>query len=221
MTSTMVNKKEELSQILESSVNTYKVLFFLFSEPLNEELYDQVKNSGMMIGLSEVFEEGQILEDYFETLEVANFDELAEEYRRLFIGPNMINAPLWESFYTDEKNLLFSKSTFQIRDLLLKSGREYILKNNEPEDHLLVELEFAIYLINENLRTYEETGEFNKTLLEDHLNLLTNHLCVWVPQLGERIRKHSTTPLYVGSSYFLESFLKFDEETVRELLELL
>lgn len=214
-------KKEEFRQILESSVNTYKILFFLFSEPLNEELYDQVKNSGMMNGLSEVFEEGQLLEDFFETVEKVNFEELAEEYRRLFIGPNMIKAPLWESFYTDEKNLLFSKSTFQIRELLLKTGREYILKNNEPEDHLLVELEFAIYLINENLRTYEETGGFNKTFLEDHLNLLTNHLCVWVPQLRERIRKHSTTPLYIGASYFLESFIKFDEETVRECLELL
>ena len=165
-----------------------------------------------MNGLEELFEGGKVLEDFFEHLDTVDFDLLSDEYKYLFVGPGVIRAPMWSSFYTDEKSLLFGDTTFEARKIYARAGKEYVNKNKEPEDHLLIELEFVRYLLQSQLQALQEEKKINAALHEVYIDMVTKHMLEWIPQFVQRIEKHGTNPLYIGAAKLLQTFLDIEVE---------
>lgn len=99
-------------------------------------------------------------------------DELAKEYRRLFVGPNALQAPPYGSVYTDPDQVLFGASTLALRGWLDQVGIG--VKNDEvaPEDHIGTMLSLAAWIM-----------RVKPAVLEEYL---AKHLMTWVPHyLGE------------------------------------
>ena len=99
-------------------------------------------------------------------------DELAKEYRRLFVGPNALQAPPYGSVYTDPDQVLFGASTLAFRGWLDEVGIGVDNDEVAPEDHIATMLSLAAWIM-----------RVKPAVLEEYL---TKHLLTWAPHyLGE------------------------------------
>lgn len=97
---------------------------------------------------------------------------LAKEYRRLFVGPNALQAPPYGSVYTDPDQVLFGASTIAFRGWLDEVGIGVDNDEVAPEDHIATMLSLTAWIM-----------RVKPAVLEDYL---TKHLLTWAPHyLGE------------------------------------
>ncbi|MDP4083607.1 MAG: molecular chaperone TorD family protein [Bacillota bacterium] len=217
MDSVPFKQQNELIPILIARKNFYQFLIFLFSEPKNNEYFIEIRDNGKMNELEEMGKGGQLLHHFFLSLTDEKIKAEKEEYSRLFLGPGPIRAPLWASFYLSKDHLLFDESTYQVRKFYHQYGLQYIKENNEPDDHLLLEIEFMVSLIDS---CSEETDRFQiNRLLADQIYFLTTHLLPWIPAFMKTVIKNTESQLYKGAVLLLHDFLTFDLEVLCEIKE--
>ena len=145
-------------------------------------------------------------------------EEVRAEYMRLFVGPDKLVAPPWESVYRGEDAMLFQEVTLEVREIyrgygLLPEGYPHV-----ADDSLALELAFMEKLAGravEDLHGGDEEGL--DRLLEGCGDFLEKHLLRWVPKFLERMQKASTQYLYPQLCVVLDAFLKRDRETISEL----
>lgn len=142
-----------------------------------------------------------------------------EEYNRLFVGPNVLPAPLWESVYLGKEHILFEEQTLQVRECYRKHGLSYIREKNEPDDHIVSELEFLSYLIQKTL----ETNKLEKAryLLNEQISFLDDHLLKWCPQFCAMLSDSSKIALYKGAAQLLDEHITLERELALYLKEAL
>lgn len=220
MTSTKESIPIQLEPFLLSRKNFYQFLHTLFLEPNNEEILFELSQVGDFEELKECHEGGRILAAFFEQMKMKkNICSEREEYRRLFIGPGTLIAPPWESYYRSKEHLIFDSWTLQVRGIYHQFGQQNIHENNEPDDSLLLELEFMVFLINLNMQAVE-----NKQIKEFvlyQISFLKEHLTIWIPAFCKRVIDHTNSRLYLGAAMLLEDFLNFDLITLLEVREAL
>ncbi len=219
MIKTNESKHIQLLPFLLSRKNFYQFLYCLFMEPINEEILLTLASSGNFSELKEFHEGGRILTPYFEQLTEAQISLERDEYHRLFIGPGSLAAPPWESYYRSNENLLFEKWTLEIRNQYHQFGLKFIKENNEPDDHLLLELEFMIFLVDLNLKS--TSPERIEELISSQIHFLKEHLTVWIPAFCKRIIACTNSQLFLGAAMLLEDFLNFDLTSLLEVKEAL
>ena len=61
-------------------------------------------------------------------------------------------APLWESVYLGKEHLLFEEVTLAVRECYHHYGLSFIREGNEPDDHIVIELEFLTLPYQKNTR---------------------------------------------------------------------
>ncbi|WP_251553760.1 TorD/DmsD family molecular chaperone [Neobacillus muris] len=210
----------DLMPFLQSRRNVYQLIYLLFMEPKADQfLYDLGK--GINFKELEEFQKeiGKTLEQFFNQISDEQILKQKEEFHRLFIGPGQLAAPPWESYYRSKDHLLFEECMFQIRDLYYQFGLQNIKENKEPDDHLLLELEFMIFLSEQSLQQIdlEELKRFISTQIE----FLQNHLLTWIPPFCERIFENTTSSLYLGAAMLLEDFCWCDLEALIDAREAL
>jgi putative dimethyl sulfoxide reductase chaperone len=145
--------------------------------------------------------------------------QLQEEYNRLFVGPNALPAPLWESVYLGREHLLFEEVTLEVRKCYRQYGLTFIRESKEPDDHIVIELEFLSYLIQKTIDC--EDVERKKRLLDDQYSFLNNHLLKWCPLFCELLSKSTQFELYRGAALLLEEYLNLEKELIPALKEAL
>jgi TorA maturation chaperone TorD len=192
----------------------YHFLHLLFLEP-NSNILFQIRDSCNPHELQEIHEGGKILSSFFKDLSKEQISKEQEEYQRLFVGPGPLGAPPWESYYRSKEKLLFEKWTYQVRGYYHRFGLQSIKENNEPDDHLLLELEFMVYL--SNLFLPENSNEKMIELITTQITFVENHLFKWIPSFCNRIIQNTNSQLYLGAAMLLDDFLEFDLQSLREL----
>lgn len=207
----------KLRPLLFARKNFYQLLYLLFLTPTNAEALFEIRNNCDLRELEEFHEGGKILRNFFEHLTDEQIKKEYQEYQRLFIGPGPLMAPPWESYYRSREQLLFEEWTYQIREQYHQFGLQFIKENNEPDDHLLLELEFMIFLADLSLQ--ETKIERIIQLLSSQINLLEKHLTIWVPYFCERVIEHTNSQLYLGAAMLLEDLLGFDLSTLLDIRE--
>lgn len=147
-------------------------------------------------------------------------DRLHWDYTRLFVGPYELPAPPWESAYCNEERLLFQKETLEVRKAYLKYFLLPVEFGAEADDHLGLELDFMVRLIELALA---ETDNKNigmlKQILTDQKLFLEDHLLRWVPSLCNDIINNAQTEFYQGMAKLTRGFLTLDQKALQELLE--
>lgn len=208
----------ELASLFKARKSIYQLLHVLFSEPLTVEMYQQICKHGNTVGLrdlNELMEGGCQLLRFFSKGHIEDaLLQAQEEYTRLFIGPNAVPAPPWESMYRGSETFLFDNPVFELRNLYYRFGHQAINPSRESDDHIVQELEFMLFLIEQSLNANER---ILPELLEGQQIMLNQHLGKWVPQFAADIKQNTTCKLYVGAAKLLKSLVAFDCKLINEL----
>lgn len=146
---------------------------------------------------------------------VNGVDSLRSEFTRLFLGPEKLPAPPWESVYVNGEPLLFQESTLVVRDAYRQSGYAAVGYPREADDHVAIELDFMATLA---LKTCEaETLE--REMLAKQLAFLEGHLLVWIDSFAERLGACDTVSGFYPSFARLAALVCHrDAEVLQELL---
>lgn len=148
-------------------------------------------------------------------------DKLNSEYTYLFIGPNALPAPPWESVYLSKEKALFQESTLKVRQAYLKY--KFLPANypREADDHLALELDFMAHL-SQMAQEYIENGQIEKMkeVLADQKAFLNDHMLLWIDDFAKDIQKSKTHYLYPAMAELTRHYLKIDAALIEELLEL-
>lgn len=195
----------------------YQFLQLLFFKPLTEETVAQLRENSDTLQLTDMNEGGQLLHHFFDQATESTLLLAKDEFKRLFAGPGSIPAPPWESVYRSQEHLLFGATTYQVRKKYHHFGLQYIRENNEPDDHLILELEFMAYLNDLCMKQQDVQGVAD--LLSSQIQFLDEHLCQWIPLFTEKILKAAKSDLYRGAALLLNDFILFDVETLKEIKE--
>lgn len=147
------------------------------------------------------------------------FEKIHCDYTRMFIGPDLLLAPPWESTYFNDSRLIFQEQTFQVREKYLKYNFVPNSYPNEPDDHIGFELDFIHKLSILSLDRNElKDNKQLKILLKDQKQFIDQHLIRWIGLLAENINKFSETDFYKGFALILVGFITIDIEIIEELL---
>lgn len=147
-------------------------------------------------------------------------DDLRSDYTRMFIGPNDLPAPPWESSYLNEDKLLFQEETLQVRKSYLKY--KYLNKNypHEADDHIALELDFMARLSLKTIELEEARDILDVVeILRDQQLFLENHLIKWVPEFTDNIEQSAKTDYFVALAYILKGFIDYDFKNIAGLIE--
>ncbi len=140
---------------------------------------------------------------------------LSPEFTRLFRGVSRFNSPPppYESVYSDN-GVLYGASTGRI----VEKYRRFHLnaRDNEPPDHISLELDFMRFLC-ENESLAWKTQKEGQDLLKEEDAFIAEHLIKWVPSLCDNIRKFDTTGIYAGLADITEGWLYSDRTVISDL----
>ena len=118
-------------------------------------------------------------------------EDLLWEYTRLFIGPNRLPCPPFESVYTSPQRLMMQDAYDQVRKIYDVIGVEIGSADVMP-DHIGAELNFVAIIFH---RMENEPDKYSPytTLAEE---FLTSHLRNWVPCFTADMAEASETVFY-------------------------
>ncbi|MCL6570471.1 MAG: molecular chaperone TorD family protein [Bacillus sp. (in: Bacteria)] len=198
------------------------IRFLLDSPPERENMSTLAENHDFQL-LSESSEGAKMILEFIESYK--NSGNLAlvqakEEFNTLFVGPNVLPAPPWESVYLGKENLLFEEQTLKVRDCYREYGLKFIRENNEPEDHIVIELEFLAYLTQQTLECEERTAISN--LWKDQMAFLDNHFLQWTPKFCELLLKSAQSKWFIGAALLLKEYIALEHEItaiIKEAME--
>lgn len=194
------------------------VRFILDSSPKKDSLKPLLADRAFQ-SLCEISENARDLSIAIDSLvrEKEALLKATQEFNRLFVGPHALPAPLWESVYLGRENLLFEEQTIQVRNCYYDHGLHFVRENNEPDDHIVVELEFLSYLTQQTLESEEEA--YTKKLIEDQAYFLNQHLAKWAHTFGERLYKSTDHPLYQSTAQLLQEYIELEQQVANFLSE--
>jgi putative dimethyl sulfoxide reductase chaperone len=134
------------------------------------------------------------------------FDDLRADYTRLFIGPNSVLAPPWESVHLSVDQLLFQEQTLQVRAWYQRFGLEAPNLHAEPDDHVGLELSFAGQLA--KLASEREDRAASEQLLGAQRDFLSQHVLKWVPAWCGQVESQARTEFYRGIALLTRGALR-------------
>lgn len=133
---------------------------------------------------------------------------LENDRLRLLIGMGKVLAAPWESVYFSELRLVFQKETLQVREWYARYGLQAERINQEPDDHIGLELIFVSQLATRAAQALEQ-GETQaaEELLQAEDQFLTQHLLRWGPTFGRLVIEHAATDFYRGLGHLVRGTL--------------
>lgn len=108
---------------------------------------------------------------------------LIEEYQRLFVGPNPLEAPPWGSVHLEEEQTLFGETTEALRNLLATHGVGLQSEYPEPEDHIGLLLWAAAWLADRGQEAALDA-------------LLETHILTWSDTYLDQLGRAARHPFY-------------------------
>jgi len=215
----------ELIEVLQVREVAYSLLARLFGEEPDPDFLRELHRRQVFMTFLYADENPEVREGTqrvaahlaeLETLGEDGFEALRWDYTRLFIGPDRLPAPPWESAYLTEERLLFQESTLEVRRAYRKYG---LLPRNFPheaDDHIGFELEFMARLCR---LAADEEGTPREQVLADQRAFLHEHLQRWVPAFARDVEAHATTGFFRGAAGLLKGFLEADAAFMDRLMD--
>ncbi|MCB0044682.1 MAG: molecular chaperone TorD family protein [Caldilineaceae bacterium] len=162
-----------------------------------------------------------LLQAFTSAWEADQLPALQHDFARLFVGPDRLAAPPWESVYLSQDGLLFEAQTLAVRDFYRRFDLRAPNFKHEPDDHIGLELAFMAHL---NTLGLAAVGENNSLALENSLDaqrdFLEEHLLRWAPQFCQDVIAQANTPFFRGTAHLtlgaLESAAQAAGATVGE-----
>ncbi len=125
--------------------------------------------------------------------------DLTVDHTRLFVGVGQPLAPPWESVYFNEDRMIFQEQTLQVRQWYRRFGLEPEKLQQEPDDHIGLELSFLSYLASMGVKASEQGDKARLDgSLQAQQQFLREHPLKWVRAWSALVDKHARTDFYRG-----------------------
>lgn len=218
-------ESSEVAILLEGRQVMYKLLKHVFYVEPNLQFLEVVGDDEFLNTLpftreNSTIQDGmRLIRKYF--VENHNkphkIEALRWTYTHLFVGPNALPAPPWESAYLTEDRLLFQESTLQVRHAYLKYN--FTIKNflKEPDDHIGSALDFMNQLCQLSVKNLQKKEKMIE-ILKDQQDFLQQHLLNWVSDFSKDIAAYDDTLFYAGMAKILDGFIKIENDLISSLL---
>lgn len=200
----------------QARINMYAFISRLLIEEVDENLLEKIKNNPDLLELFPNTKE-------WESFKTKSTKELIDEdlnvdYTTVFI----LNAYPYESVFMNDEGHINPTPTNPTLQFYLEHGYEIDLNKTRvlSPDHIAVELEFMITLIQEQLKAYsmnDQEGE--KKALNLQKEFMENHILQWAPIYLMAARDMSETPFYYDVCQMALDFIMTDYEYILEQLE--
>lgn len=205
-----------LSASLDALAAAWTVLSRLLLTPASEETLAHIRNPALLEQWPLRDADGAAARGTAMLLESAEVGEdpgaVRRDFNRLFVGPDRLKAPPWESVHRSRERLLFEAETLQVREWYARFGLAAPRLNREPDDHVALELEFLAALAERALTALEEDRPGDATeLVAAHQAFLAEHVLTWVPTLMETIRQNAETSFHKGVAELVTGALESAE----------
>ncbi|AOM83617.1 TorD/DmsD family molecular chaperone [Salisediminibacterium beveridgei] len=150
-----------------------KKAYMIFSAYYHNQLWNQ-EELQLAIDMLRDFAvtEELAIEADLKILEQSSNDQLKSavfDFTKLFIGPDQLKVPPYESVYVNQDRLIMAESTLKVRRFYEMCGVEINGKGKFPEDHIAFELEFMSYLYHRALADHQERRRIRQ-FLKAHLS---------------------------------------------------
>lgn len=222
-----MEKNDELKFLLEIRLFYYNFLKSIFLSEPTKDLIKLILEENIVNNLpfqeeKKLIDEGvNEIKNFLSEKDILsdkNFEDLHWDYTRMFIGPDKLLAPPWESAYLNEERLLFQEQTMKVRMEYIKHS--FISQNHgyEPDDHIGLELDFMSKLSEKLLEAYEKSKEEEFIeVLKSGQSFLNNHLLKWCDMFTKDIVNNSNTGFYRGIAKILNGYLNLDNEIIESI----
>jgi TorA maturation chaperone TorD len=141
------------------------------------------------------------------------FKDLQADYFALFVGISRVLASPWESVYFNSERLVFQKQTLEVRGWYRRFGLQVEKLNQEPDDHIGLQLAFLAQLTSLSLNALEAGNlEQVEALQSAKAEFLEEHLLRWEGQWYESVQQHARTDFFRGISDLLHGALRASAE---------
>ena len=217
--------KEVIGTLLAGRAYVFSCLHRLLGSEPTKELLDAVscEESLAALALFEGDSEAAVkLKTVFASchgLDAAAVDAVSSEYTRLFLGPDKLIAPPWESCYTAKERALFQESTLHVRSWYQQYSYVPAGYPSHPDDHISLMMHFLA------LTTERAKACFEQELLCGYKNLLEgqklfekNHILNWMDAYCADMDKSDTKLLYPQLVSAMAAFIAYDQQAISELL---
>lgn len=212
---------KELEDILKVRRDIYAFLARMYLEGPPLELAEDLVNGRFFsfcepIAMNRDMKEGlRILKEFAEKYDSASklYEELQDEYVRLFIGPEEVHVLPYESKYTE--NRMAGKALIKAKRAYVEAGIGKSKACPELEDHIALELAFMEHLCK---REIESEKDELSSLLYTQRDFLNRCLLGWVPALCEDVLQLEHAHFYKGVAKMTLGFLSFEGEVIEELM---
>ncbi|MBI2378647.1 MAG: molecular chaperone TorD family protein [Deltaproteobacteria bacterium] len=192
----------------------YRILGGLFEAPPSAELLESLEREEVFRQLAEdsEFLFGRALEGLGALEAGARLeysDVITQEFARLFVGPETLPAPPWESVYRSPDRLVMQQPAYEVLEAYVATGLGYDQMTKCPPDHVAKELGFMAALIAGPRELNLDPALSHATQRE----FLDRHLSTWLPDFAEDLRRAASTPFYRGAAELLRDFVALDTRT--------
>lgn len=130
--------------------------------------------------------------------------ELESEFVRIFINTmGGVSAPLYHSCYHDEQNLLMNTPAVDMAQFLEHAGMDIGPDIGEPRDHLCIELEYLLFLLDQpHARTDPD--------LSRHIQIFAREFMLpWIELFEQRIPATGVASFFSLSALAMKRLIAF------------
>jgi TorA maturation chaperone TorD len=210
-------ERAELQSMLDLRAEYYNILrhlYFLGPQPrilrVVVNLIHNIDLDNADSDISAGAKQLQLLDSYTFEEASSEMEKLQLEFTRVFFGPGTPPAPLYESHYRTPESLLMQETTIAKRRYYLDAGLISGGKNQIPEDHLAVEMEYLYYLACEAKRHWAAgDDEAAMDSLQESRNFL-QQCSGWIHQMVEQATEHAGMPEISGMALLTRGLLQDD-----------
>ncbi|NLI91027.1 MAG: hypothetical protein GX434_02130 [Peptococcaceae bacterium] len=147
--------------------------------------------------------------------------EAVYDFNRLFVGPEKLLAPPYESAYRNAEGLLMQKETTDVRKFYSIVGLSVVGQNREPDDFIGLELEFLCFLLYQAVSCFQRGEERADFYLNVYFEFLNMHLGNWVSDHCEDVLRHSTSYFCKGMAMLTKGFIEREKSLLMHKEEIL
>ena len=214
--------KEVVGALLAGRGYVFSVLHRLLGSEPTKELLDAVSSEESLEALS-LFEgdsEAAVkLKAVLSSCKELDAEAAKMEYTRLFLGPDKLIAPPWESCYTAKERALFQESTLHVRGWYQQYSYVPAGYPSHPDDHISLMMHF-LALTTERAKACLESDLTcgYASLLEGQKLFEKNHILNWMEAYCDDMSKSDTKVLYPQLVRAMAAFVRYDQQVIDELL---
>ena len=214
--------KEVIATLLSARAYVFSALHRLLGSEPTKELLDAVSSEDSLAALALFEGDSEAagkLKAVLASCRGLDVEAVRSEYTRLFLGPDKLIAPPWESCYTAKERALFQESTLHVRSWYQQYSYVPAGYPSHPDDHISLMMHFLALTTERAKVCFDENLLCGyKSLLEGQKLFAKNHILNWMDAYCSDLDKSDTKLLYPQLVRAMADFMVYDQQAISELL---